>query len=373
MKSASFYKLLGDVYSNLQYEDLAKSAYLFSYQKNPHLFSVRKALHHLGVYVEDMDEQAAPSPLLQSIQSLGKLHARLIRHQPVFATSSPLSYYYQFRSQYDNAQYLQAMRSFRSLQQLLPWWTKGLDTFSSVLYVEKQKGELEALLVKANLVIPSSKETAVIRGNLASLRGDANTLELLSAVTMSYPFYAYGFQLLGDEHLLRGDAEHAFDAFRKALRLSPKDHRIWLGLGDCYSLQRDFGRAQCHYEQALSLFPSCVSAECRLIQSLLQQGNTQKAQQLLHSALTDHPDDVKLLLQQAQLYKSQKQWKRAVATYERVVLRTTLEVSTYIDMAQCYHELGDLAESKRILFLASKMDSQNQHAIMVLVGRVYES
>ena len=146
---------------------------------------------------------------------------------------------------------------------------------------------------------------------------------------------------------------------------------MWLGLGDCYSLQGEFSRAQCHYEQALSLFPSCVNAQCRLVQSLLQQGNAARAQQLLHSALTDHPDDVKLLLQQAQLYKSQKQWKKAVATYERVVLRTTLEVSTYIDMAQCYHELGDIAESKRILFLASKMDSQNQHAIMVSNDFVY--
>ena len=60
-----------------------------------------------------------------------------------------------------------------------------------------------------------------------------------------------------------------------------------------------------------------------------------------------------------------------MVTYERVVLRTTLEVSTYIDMAQCYHELGDIAESKRILFLASKMDSQNQHAIMVSNDFVY--
>lgn len=325
----------------------------------------------MGVFVEDMDEQPSSSPLLQSIQSLGQLHARFVQHQPVHTTSSPLSYYYQFCSHYTNAQYAQAIHSFRSLQQLLPWWTKGLDTYSSALFVEKRKDELESLFTKANLLLPSSKEMAVIRGNLASLRGDANTLELLTTVTRTYPFYAYGYQLLGDEQLLRGDAEHALDAFRKALRLSPKDHRVWLGLGDCYSLQGEFSRAQCHYEQALSLFPSCVNAQCRLVQSLLQQGNAARAQQLLHSALTDHPDDVKLLLQQAQLYKSQKQWKKAVATYERVVLRTTLEVSTYIDMAQCYHELGDIAESKRILFLASKMDSQNQHAIMVSNDFVY--
>lgn len=38
----------------------------------------------------------------------------------------------------------------------------------------------------------------------------------------------------------------------------------------------------------------------------------------------------------------------------------------YVDMAQCYHELENMAESKRLLFLAAKMDSQNQHAIMVI-------
>lgn len=78
------------------------------------------------------------------------------------------------------------------------------------------------------------------------------------------------------------------------------------------------------------------------------------------------PEDVKLLLLQAQVFRLQKQWKSAVGVYEKVLSKSSLEVSVYVDMAQCYHELGNMAESKRLLFLAAKMDSQNQHAIMVI-------
>lgn len=47
--------------------------------------------------------------------------------------------------------------------------------------------------------------------------------------------------------------------------------------------------------------------------------------------------------------------------------KCSLEVSVYIDIAQCYHELGNIPESKRVLFLASQVDDSNKEAVITLL------
>ena len=362
---ASFFKLKGDVYSKLGYTDLAKLAYLSSYQKDPYLLSVRQSLHELGVNVEEKENITGNSLPLQSIHSLGIQDSALFRHLPIPFSSSPLHYYYRFLSEYDEANYAKACQSYQTLQHILPWWREGVDRYSSVLFVEKREKELTVLLTQARQIAPQAKETAVIHANLASLHGEGAVLGVLDQLTHSFPHYSYGLQLLGEEHLLHGETDKALDNFRAALRLSPFEFRVWLGLGDCYALKGEHSTAQCHYEEAIRLYPGCVSGICRLIQSFIHQGDFPKAQRHLDQGLKVDPEDVKLLLLQAQLFRLQKEWKLAVGVYERILPKSSLEVSVYVDMAQCYHELGNIAESKRLLFLAAKMDSQNQHAIMV--------
>ena len=363
---APFFKLMGDVLSELGYTDLAKTAYLSSYQKDPLLLSVRHSLHELGVNIEEKEDGSNSSSSLQSIHLLGIQHSALVRHLPIPYSSSPLHYYYRFLSEYDENNYSKACQSFSTLQHIFPWWNEGVDRYSSILFVEKREKELAALWTRVSQIAPEAKEAAVVHANLASLRGEGSVLGILDQLTHSFPRYSYGHQLLGDELLLCGEPDKALNAFRAALRLSPFEFRVWLGLGDCYALKGDSSTAQCHYEEALRLYPGCVSGLCRLIQSFIQQGDISQAQRHLDQGLKVAPEDVKLLLLQAQVFRLQKQWKSAVGVYEKVLSKSSLEVSVYVDMAQCYHELGNMAESKRLLFLAAKMDSQNQHAIMVI-------
>ena len=62
---APFFKLMGDVLSELGYTDLAKTAYLSSYQKDPLLLSVRHSLHELGVNIEEKEDGSNSSSSLQ--------------------------------------------------------------------------------------------------------------------------------------------------------------------------------------------------------------------------------------------------------------------------------------------------------------------
>ena len=44
-----------------------------------------------------------------------------------------------------------------------------------------------------------------------------------------------------------------------------------------------------------------------------------------------------------------------------------LEVSVYIELAQCYREIGNIAESKRVLFLASQVDQSSDNNVLALL------
>lgn len=69
------------------------------------------------------------------------------------------------------------------------------------------------------------------------------------------------------------------------------------------------------------------------------------------------------------MYKHQKKYREAVRFYERVKAKCDLEVSVYVDMAQCYHELGNRVESKRLLFQASKIENASQGEVIDLLKK----
>lgn len=346
---------------------MAKSFYLQSYQLDPYLLSVRQSLHELGVWVEEKNKgHTVSDPILQAITTLGFQHAHLLQHSPsIPSSSSPLYHYFQFLHAYDYAHYEKARLSYSSLRTLLHWWKEGIDRYSSVLFIERREGDLSSLLASAQQSMPNAKETAVIHANLASLKAEGGVLEILDKVTTTYPSYTYARQLLAEEHLLRGDGEKALANFRIALQTAPNDFRLWLGLGDCFSLQSNFAMARCHYEECLRLFPSCTSGLFRVNQSYLQENNYHRASESIDRSLSIAPEDCKLLLQRAQLYRLEQKWREAARMYERVMATTTLDINTYLELAECYHKLGDIGESKRLLYLAARLDSQNQFAITV--------
>ena len=100
------------------------------------------------------------------------------------------------------------------------------------------------------------------------------------------PSYSYGQFLRGDEYLQRGDSSSALQAFREALREDDTDYRVWIGLGDCQLMKKDNRTAAAHYCQALTIFPSCMNAYCRLAQVWIQAGNFDNAQHTVQRGLS---------------------------------------------------------------------------------------
>lgn len=110
-------------------------------------------------------------------------------------------------------------------------------------------------------------------------------MSTLVQLTSAYPSYVYGNYLHGLECIQRGDAEIALTSFRKALKCDNHDYRVWLGLGDYYSLKKEYEKAVVHYTQSLTLFPHCLTACCRIAQSWIHLNNIGTAQKMISKGL----------------------------------------------------------------------------------------
>ena len=118
------------------------------------------------------------------------------------------------------------------------------------------------------------------------LRNEEKSIHHLVSVCEKHPSYCYGHYLLGEEYLHRGDASSALQSFQNALREDDSDYRVWLGLGDCHYLRKDNRTAAAHYCQALTIFPGCMNAYCRLARAWIQAGNLENAHQTVNKGLS---------------------------------------------------------------------------------------
>lgn len=97
--------------------------------------------------------------------------------------------------------------------------------------------------------------------------------------------------LTGIEYLQRNDLIQALQSLRSALLCDNRDYRVWIGLGDIYSLKKDYEKALVHYLHSLSLFPQCSISYCRLVQTWLQLNQLSHAQSLLNKGLSIHKEN----------------------------------------------------------------------------------
>lgn len=95
--------------------------------------------------IEEKESHHQDTPLQQAIQQIGIADYNVTHHLPPPSFSSPLSLYYQFIYNHDMSLYQMAASNFSTLQDYYPWWRKGIDRYSSILYILKQKQLLSSL------------------------------------------------------------------------------------------------------------------------------------------------------------------------------------------------------------------------------------
>ena len=92
---------------------------------------------------------------------LGIADFNSIHHIQPPSFSSPLSLYYQFIYNHHMSFYQTAESYYTTLLDLYPWWRKGIDRYSSILYILKKEELLSSLTKQVNQFESSLPEVSL--------------------------------------------------------------------------------------------------------------------------------------------------------------------------------------------------------------------
>jgi len=137
--------------------------------------------------------------------------------------------------------------------------------------------------------------------------------------------------------------EDAFEAYRKASELSPKDLEPHLSAGLLHERQKEFSDAEVEYKQALAVDPHSTSpqsteAAIGLTNIYMKSGRLGDAEPLLRRLAAERPEDAGIHLQLGRVLAAQDKKDDAIAE-----MQTALKLAPADSDAQ--HELADLFAS----------------------------
>ncbi len=140
----------------------------------------------------------------------------------------------------------------------------------------------------------------------------------------------------------------AVDYFQKAIELDSNFVLAYYYMVDSYLPAKQ--RLE-YYNKGYKHLDKVSQGERLLVESTHEAmlGNTRKQQELLEKLVQMYPKDEQLYLTLGNFYFGQRQWLRAIATYNRA-LEINPEFSTpYNQIGYCYRFLGDYAEAEKAL------------------------
>jgi tetratricopeptide (TPR) repeat protein len=147
-----------------------------------------------------------------------------------------------------------------------------------------------------------------------TLRSNPNDLFALRLLAKVYAAQIQGPQNKIDQTML----QRAVDQYKKIVALDPKDVNSWLMLGRLQSFSSNSLEARTAYEKALALDPDNEDALTGLAQVYSDEGDTQKAGDLLRQLAEKHPSG-RGLEALAEFYRQSRQYGLAADTLKQAL------------------------------------------------------
>src|SRR5271163_2542426 len=149
-------------------------------------------------------------------------------------------------------------------------------------------------------------------------------------------------------HLLENPKpEDAFQAYRKAAELMPKDPEPHLSAGLLHEQRKEFSDAEAEYKQALALDAHSTEAAIGLTNIYMKSGRLGDAEPLLRGLAAERPDDAGIHLQLGRILAAQGKKDDAIAEIQIGVKLAPGDSDAQRDLADLYASAGknDLAET----------------------------
>lgn len=157
---------------------------------------------------------------------------------------------------YLNQSFDHALKMFKKLKQIDPYWFESMDLYSNILYIKEDYGELANLAFETFNCDKYWPETCCVLGNYYSLRGEHEkaVLYFKRAIKLNSKFLS-AWTLMGHEFLELKNTAAAIEAYWSAIDIDPHDFRAWYGLGQAYEIHSMYNYASHYYGNAALSWP----------------------------------------------------------------------------------------------------------------------
>jgi tetratricopeptide (TPR) repeat protein len=165
-------------------------------------------------------------------------------------------------------------------------------------------------------------------------------------------------------HLLENKKpEDAFQAYRKAAELTPKDPEPHLSAGLLHERQKEFADAEAEYKQVLTLDPHSTEAAIGLTNLYMKSGRLGEAEPMLRKLAAERPDDAGIHLQLGRVLVAEGKKDDAIAELQTALKFAPSDADAQRELADLYSGAGknELAESAYRALIATQPKDPELH------------
>jgi len=260
-----------------------------------------------------------------------------------------------------------ALPLLQQLLKIIPDHDQGVPLYAYVL--DKQNKTEQALqwLQTALLKHPQKHEWRLVYARmLANTEDLEKAIEQFHQLLSQYPDKADILYALGVLSLQTEQLQAAKSYFMDLLKTGERMDTAYYYLGQIFEMEKNLEQALAWYKK-IENGPHYLNAQARMAVILVEQGYLEQALEHLHQVRVDNEKDTLKLLQfEAELLIDQKQYERAMETYNRALTQTPDDTDLLYMRALLAEQMGRMDQLEQDLRHILAIDSNHVQALNAL-------
>lgn len=216
----------------------------------------------------------------------------------------------------------EAIRQYESILKYHPDHIRTVVKLGKLLVDRERIDDAEALYAAKVEAYPEAIDPRVLLAEIHVQRGEpAKALTLLQVVPETFLEHPAYLAMLGKAQLAAGQNANAIRSLEQLKKVRPRYLPAYTMLAEAYANQGDLEKLEATLDTALAIQPGNLMALLGKLKLFVQQKRTTEASELLTSLKTGYPELPEIYIQQARLAQVEGQPQAAVQAYAEAFRR----------------------------------------------------
>ncbi|MER9414325.1 YaiO family outer membrane beta-barrel protein [Mesorhizobium sp. M0589] len=223
-----------------------------------------------------------------------------------------------------------------------------LDASFGMAQVEFRSGNLDAALPLAEKVSRAQPDNADASTLVASIHkaqqagsSKAKPATVRKRLRPPRPDPVAGLMEKGQRLRAAGQLPEAQNAYRRALRLAPKNTDILVAMGLVAGSQQKFDEAGNFFDRALAIRPGLLDARLGKVRVAIWQGDVPRARTMIDDVLGNVPGNAEAIALDARVSRLEQDYTRAEQSFQRVLAIDPRNAEALVGIGDLRRERGD--------------------------------